>query len=47
MLIEIRNVINDAEYSDIFWPKWTDKVWDENCEDAVKSYFSFELTDIN
>ena len=47
IVIEIRNVINDAVSSGRFWFKWVDKVWDENCEHAINLNFSFELIDGN
>ena len=45
--IEIGNVINDAVSSGRYWSKWVDKVWDENCEQAINLNFSFELTNFD
>ena len=47
MLIEIRNIINDAVSSGRYQYNWLDKVWYENCEYTINLKFSFELTYFN
>ena len=41
IFIEIRNVINNAISTGIYWSKRVDKVWDENCCLAIN--FNFVL----
>ena len=46
MFIEMRNDINTAISSGIYWYKWVEKVWDENYKHAINLNFIFELTDV-
>ena len=46
VLIEIRNVINNAISTGRYWSKWVDKVWDENYDYVINLNFSVELTDV-
>ena len=39
IFIEIRNVINNAISTGIYWSKRVDKVWDENCSLAINLNF--------
>ena len=47
IFIDIRNAINDAMSSGRYWSKQVDKVWNENCENAINLDISFDLRDID